>query len=79
MRTQTVEVPVPTPVALEPRLTTLHPEPAAPGMQCVDSALQPTVCNEDSVEYTESIRTWGRKLYNQLKEIAGLQPKASTP
>jgi hypothetical protein len=79
VRTQTVEVPVPTPVALDSRLTTLPPEPSAPGMQCVDAALQPTVCNEDAMSYLDTVRAWGRKLYNQLREIAELQPKTSTP
>lgn len=72
-------MPVPTPVALDARLTNTAPEPAAPGLHCVDSKLQPTVCNEDTVGYLEAVRAWGRTMYNQLREISGLQPKTSTP
>lgn len=70
---------MPTPVALDARLTTTVPEPASPGLHCVDSKMQPTVCNEDTVSYLEAVRAWGRGMYNQLREISGLQPKTSTP
>lgn len=50
------------------------PEPAAPAFKCKDTRGQPTVCNRDHANYTEALRTWGRKMRQKLKEIRELQP-----
>jgi hypothetical protein len=60
---------------LDPALTRDIPEPAAPAFKCKDARGAATVCNRDSVNYTEAVRTWGRKLQQKIKEIRELQPE----
>ncbi len=67
-------MPVYTPLPVE--LTKSLPEPAEPLYKCRDDAGRATVCNRDHVNYTEAMRTWGRKTDAKLKEIRGLQPPA---
>lgn len=63
-RTETVEVP--TPVALDKRLTTAPAEP---------ELLPPDARNRDLAAKEAELRAWGRRMVAMLNEIAGLQPK----
>lgn len=64
VRTETVEVP--TPVALDKRLTTAPAEP---------ELLPPDALNRDLAAKEAELRAWGRRMVALLDEIAGLQPK----
>lgn len=74
VRTEVVEVRVPVYVPLDPALTADLPEPAPPAWRCQDGAGRPSVCNRDHVNYTEALRTWGRKLRAKLERVRELQP-----
>jgi hypothetical protein len=65
VRTETVEVQVPTLVRLEGRLTEVPPEPDLP---------PGPVVNDDLAELVEALRAWGKAMADQLREIEGLQP-----
>jgi hypothetical protein len=62
-------------VALEPRLQVISDEPPAPARRCKDADGAPTICGEDTAAWIINLRTWGRSMQFQLKEIVGLQPK----
>lgn len=79
MRTEVVEVATPVYVAMDKRLTDDIPEPAPPAFRCKDDDGRPTVCNKDHVNYTDALRTWGRKLQAKLGEIRELQPTPEGP
>lgn len=77
---RTIEVKVPTFVALDPVLTAYPPEPAAPVPQCVDGAfLTPVMCNRQHADYTDALKTWGRSLRERLDAIGRVQPPAAEP
>lgn len=80
LRTDTVEVQVPVFVALPESLTEIQPEPPAPMPACTDAETgEATLCNEQFVEWFESVRAWGRVMAGQLIEIRGRQPGAGGP
>jgi hypothetical protein len=65
VRTQTVTVEKPVIVAVDPKLTTVTPEPALPARE---------LTNDDLAAAIKALQAWGRGLAGQLREIAGLAP-----
>lgn len=78
VQTRAVEVPVPVPVALDPRLTQARGEPQEPGWHCRDAAGRPSVCHRDLVTYIQALREWGRDGWARIAAIATLQPDPPT-
>lgn len=70
VRTETIEVKVPTYVALRADLMRVEPEPVKPSG---------TITNADLVDDRDAWRAWGRGLAEQLRKIAELQPKGAVP
>lgn len=65
IRTETVEVKVPTYVALDKKLTAVPDEPDLPAGP---------VTNDDVASLVDALRAWGRDMAGKLREIEKLQP-----
>ena len=62
VRTETVEVKVPTIVTVPAEMTRVPAEPTLPA----------DATNGDLVEYADALRAWGRELAGKLRKIGGL-------
>lgn len=68
IRTETVEVKVPVLVRLDPKLTTVPPEPDLPAGP---------VTNDNVASLVDALRAWGRDMAGKLRRIEALQPKGA--
>lgn len=72
---ETIEVAVPTLVALPAAMTTITPEPVMPAPLAVDRDGEPTITNAQLADNRSDWIAYARTLAAKLRAIAGMQPK----
>ena len=70
---RTVTVRVPTPVAVDPALTFVEPEPVTPAGACMDAG-QRVLCNAELADDRDAWKLHARRLAERLRAIARLSP-----